>query len=87
MVTTPLAHALFGESAYEDDVNFLVPEIKCFVDALIVQTWNRYRKAISADAKVLEKEQGILEANWKGEPCVASKVSETKLIVHLFIYT
>ena len=63
----PLAHALFGDSAYdEEDSNFLTPAIKSFIDTVIIQTWNRYRKGISREVAQLEKGQASSEEEWKG---------------------
>ena len=68
MITIPLAHALLGESAYQDeDGCFLKIEVKLFIDALMVQTWQRYRKGVSREVKHLERDEKALEEEWTCE--------------------
>lgn len=68
VITMPLAYALFGESAFPaDETDFLLPEVKQFIDVLLVQTWNRYRKGLLREANRLKKDQEALEKEWHGE--------------------
>ena len=68
VITMPLAYALFGESVFPaDETDFLLPEVKQFIDVLLVQTWNRYRKGLLREANRLKKDQEALEKEWHGE--------------------
>lgn len=66
-VQTPLASTLFGDDAFVEDGLFLVGAIKDFCDALIVHTWNRYRKGLAREGKTISKNRTALDAAWTGE--------------------
>ncbi|KAG9308261.1 hypothetical protein JVU11DRAFT_12148 [Chiua virens] len=64
-VTIPLAHALFGDSAYDEgDAGFLKIEVKNFIDVLMVITWHRYRQAVKGEITRLQKRQDALDVDW-----------------------
>ena len=68
MMTLPLAHILFGESAFEEkDGSFLQPVIKQFINTLLVHTWHHYHKGLMHEGRLLEKLQAELKSNWDGE--------------------
>jgi hypothetical protein len=67
MVRTPLASTLFGEDAFGEDGLFLCAPIKDFSDALIVNTWNRYRKGLLREETTIRKNRLTLDTAWAGK--------------------
>ena len=49
----PLALVLFGDDAFSEDGLFLTGPIKDFCDAILMQTWHRYRKGLTCEEKVI----------------------------------
>ncbi|KAI6041712.1 hypothetical protein EDC04DRAFT_2892786 [Pisolithus marmoratus] len=61
-----LAFKLFGDNAYPDgDPTFLILAVKSFIDHLLVNTWHRYRKALSQEAKDIAKKEASLDIQWQ----------------------
>ena len=58
---------LFGEDAFVEDGLFLVAPVKEFVDALIINTWHRYRKGLVREGRMIEQTRQKLNAVWTGE--------------------
>jgi hypothetical protein len=47
-------------------MTFLKPTVREFVDTMIVQTWQRYRKGIIRELNSLEKTKQALGREWEG---------------------
>jgi hypothetical protein len=45
----------------------LQPEIKKFINVILANTWNRYRKAIGRDQKIIAVLEDQISASWLGK--------------------
>jgi hypothetical protein len=59
---------LFGDDAFvdPDDPRFLKPAVQKFVDIVMVNTWNRFRKLLKHENTRLVKMRQDVESLWKG---------------------
>jgi hypothetical protein len=58
----------------------LQPEIKKFINVLLANTWNRYRKAIARDHKAIVALEEQISAGWLG----TFPLSQCQLISQLY---
>ena len=70
MVPSTLASVLFGDDAFLDDGLFLKSSVKVFCDAIVVNTWHRYRKSLSREAKTISSQREQLKCAWAGTSTV-----------------
>jgi hypothetical protein len=68
VVAIKLADALFGDDAFTEG-SFLTAPIMAFVTALLVSTWNRYRKVLKRQATSINKKTREVEEEWRGKSC------------------
>jgi len=49
----------------EEDMTFLKPTIREFVDMIIMQTWNWYHKGIFQESNMVKRMKQALAREWK----------------------
>jgi hypothetical protein len=64
-----LAEDLFGRHAFVDPDydDYMRPPIRQFIDVVMANTWNRYRKTISHEQNYMAGLRKAVEELWKGE--------------------
>jgi hypothetical protein len=62
-----------GDDAWinPDTQTMLQPEIKKFINVILANTWNRYRKAIRRDQKAIAGLEDQIAAGWLGKLTVS----------------
>ncbi|KIN93227.1 hypothetical protein M404DRAFT_171587 [Pisolithus tinctorius Marx 270] len=64
---TPLAQKLFGDEAFLGTSSLLKGEVVKFCRTILSLSWNRYRKAVSRDVRLMDSLYEMVTQSWIGE--------------------
>src|ERR1700730_6795771 len=67
----PIADALFGDDGFDPSREFLKEPVRKFVDIVMVNTWQRFRKGLTREAARLEALRIEVDELWKSKPLIS----------------